>query len=944
MADPLESLRSALADRYRFERELGRGGMATVFLAEDLKHHRRVAIKVLHTELTAILGPERFLREIEIGARLQHPHILTLLDSGEAGGLLYYVMPYVEGESLRERLDREKQLPMDEALRLAREVADALDYAHRQGVVHRDIKPENILLEAGHGVVADFGIARAVRAAGGARLTETGSVLGTPAYMSPEQVIGGRDLDGRSDVYSLACVLYEMLAGVPPFAGATGETLAHQHLSAIPQPITSARSAVPEATARALAKALAKTPADRFGTASQFAEALLPPTEVAKPAVAAARRRLPVVAAGAVTMIALALAVWQLGPSLLRDRPPQPGKKAWILVAEFDGPAEDSLLVAATRDLVIAALDQSEIVTTVPRDQIRVALQMAGKPASTRVDAELARELAYRSAVRTVLDGRVGRLGKGYSVVVRVVDADSARVVLSVSDVAKNEGDLIPTVGRIGRRIRAELGERRSALQANRDLAQDIMTPSLEAFKISRRARDLLTGNEQRAAITVARSALALDPDYPGPWAIIGFAFGNLGEPDSGIQAFRQALARPERLPERWKLLWSASLAYQSGDVAEALALSEKLVQLEPQYFSAYNNRGAYLDGAGRHSEALESFRTAERVSPFGPQPIVLNNQFGALLALGRADEARALLPRLKGGFGMGAPMWIAAAGGRWSAAESLATALRGNPTADDIRRAGAGWVLAAAQASRGQVRAADQTLRQVQSEAETARETLRANQLRWTRLALALFSHGVAADPGEPGGWDSTTAGLVTRGQWAAAAGDTTLARRLLATIRKRSAPDLARQGFTPALLQAWIAARTGGWQEVLQDLGPAALQGEATGYRLFDSAPLVRWLVAEALERLDRPDSAAAYFERAIAPPPAGGSNFPHSRMAFSFGHRRLVLLYARMGRLEEARRHWEIFSATFTRPDPEMAPLVEEARAVLASAEAMGKSARR
>src|SRR5262245_36692762 len=195
--------------------------MATVFLAEDLRHHRRVAIKVLKPELTALLGPERFLREIEIAARLQHPHILGLLDSGEAQGLLYYVMPYVEGESLRERLNRELQLPLDDALRLAREAAEALDYAHREGVVHRDIKPENVLLDAGHAMVADFGIARAVWAAGETKLTTTGTVIGTPTYMSPEQVMGGRELDGRSDVYSLGCVLYEMLAGVPPFTGAT---------------------------------------------------------------------------------------------------------------------------------------------------------------------------------------------------------------------------------------------------------------------------------------------------------------------------------------------------------------------------------------------------------------------------------------------------------------------------------------------------------------------------------------------------------------------------------------------------------------------------------------------------------------------------------------------------------------------------------------------------
>jgi serine/threonine-protein kinase len=269
-----ERLAAALADRYRLERELGQGGMATVFLAEDLRHRRQVAVKVLRAELAGMLGPERFLREIETVARLRHPHILPLYDSGEADGFLYYVMPLVEGESLRDRLRREKQLPLDDALRIAREVADALSYAHGHGVVHRDIKPENILLESGHAVVADFGIARAVSAAGDARLTETGLTLGTPTYMSPEQAAGGSELDGRSDLYSLGCVLYEMLAGEPPFTGPTAANVIQQHVTAAPRSITQLRPAVPAGVAEAINRALAKTPADRFNPVGQFADAL----------------------------------------------------------------------------------------------------------------------------------------------------------------------------------------------------------------------------------------------------------------------------------------------------------------------------------------------------------------------------------------------------------------------------------------------------------------------------------------------------------------------------------------------------------------------------------------------------------------------------------------------------------------------------------------------
>jgi eukaryotic-like serine/threonine-protein kinase len=274
VADPLALLMIALADRYAIERELGHGGMATVFLAQDLKHHRAVALKLLRPELAGAIGPERFLREIEIAAGLSHPHILPLFDSGGSNGLLYYVMPYVEGESLRQRLDRERQLPIQDALRITREVGDALGYAHSLGFVHRDIKPENILLSHNHAVVADFGIARAIFAAGGEKLTETGLTLGTPSYMSPEQAAGDSEVDGRSDLYSLGCVLYEMLVGDPPFLGHSPQQILARHvLDPVPPPRT-VRTTVPLALERALLQALAKAPADRYATMLQFADAL----------------------------------------------------------------------------------------------------------------------------------------------------------------------------------------------------------------------------------------------------------------------------------------------------------------------------------------------------------------------------------------------------------------------------------------------------------------------------------------------------------------------------------------------------------------------------------------------------------------------------------------------------------------------------------------------
>src|SRR5712691_8498154 len=273
VSDVPAALGAALADRYRLERELGHGGMATVYLAYDVKHERPVALKVLLPELAAAVGHERFLREIRTAASLSHPHILPLYDSGEAAGTLFYVMPLVTGESLRNRLVRESQLPIDDALQIVREVAEALAYAHERGIVHRDIKPENIMLSAGHAVVADFGIAAVLGAAGDAKLTMSGIAVGTPTYMSPEQATG-LPVDGRSDVYSLGCVLYELLEGTAPFTGPSVQARVARHLADPPPSIRTVRRTVPLSLERVVMKALAKLPVDRFAAAGDFARAL----------------------------------------------------------------------------------------------------------------------------------------------------------------------------------------------------------------------------------------------------------------------------------------------------------------------------------------------------------------------------------------------------------------------------------------------------------------------------------------------------------------------------------------------------------------------------------------------------------------------------------------------------------------------------------------------
>jgi serine/threonine-protein kinase len=273
MSDVSERLTEVLAERYAVDSEIGRGGMATVFLARDLKHGRQVAIKVLHPSFSAVVGTDRFLREIETVAGLTHPHILALHDSGEAGGLLYYVMPFIDGESLRERLDRETQLPVEEAIRITREVASALDYAHTRGIVHRDVKPANVLLSDGKAVLADFGVARMVSAASGEKITATGMAVGTPAYMSPEQA-AGEEADERTDTYALGCVLYELLTGEPPFTGTNARAVMAKRLTQTPTDVSTLRTSVPSGVSCAISRALARTPMDRFATAAQFARAL----------------------------------------------------------------------------------------------------------------------------------------------------------------------------------------------------------------------------------------------------------------------------------------------------------------------------------------------------------------------------------------------------------------------------------------------------------------------------------------------------------------------------------------------------------------------------------------------------------------------------------------------------------------------------------------------
>jgi serine/threonine-protein kinase len=427
MDPPPSSLVTALQDRYRLERELGHGGMATVYLGYDLKHDRPVAVKVLRPELSGLLGRERFLREIEIAARLQHPNILPLFDSGSACDFLYYVMPYVEGESLRDLLDREKQLALDDTLAIAREVADALAYAHGHGVVHRDIKPGNILLSGGHALVADFGIARAIRAAGSSELTTRGIAVGTPHYMSPEQSSGQDDVDARSDLYSLGCVVYEMLAGEPPFTGRTAQAIAARHLQEPPPSLRVVRPSLPPEVQQVIETALAKVRAERYPTVGRFVAAL----EAARTAGPGEKRRLKVgVTAVAATAVLVGGVLWRFGIS---DGAMLDGNKVVVFpLAEI--PASQRMGAGeAIAVMIESALEHTEPLRWIDGWQ-QLNPDQRADPA--QVTDPAARRIARDRGARWYTTGTAVHRGDSTTVVLRLNDAQGDSIVSQASATA----------------------------------------------------------------------------------------------------------------------------------------------------------------------------------------------------------------------------------------------------------------------------------------------------------------------------------------------------------------------------------------------------------------------------------------------------------------------------------------------------------------------------
>jgi serine/threonine-protein kinase len=494
--------------------------MATVFLAEDLKHHRRVALKVLHPEIAATVGPDRFLREIETVAGLTHPHILPLHDSGEAEGLLYYVMPYVEGETLRERLVRAKQLPVDQAVRIAREVAGALEHAHRHGVVHRDIKPGNILLEEGHAVVADFGVARAVRDAGGEKMTATGLAVGTPVYMSPEQA-SGAEVDERSDLYALGCVLYEMLAGEPPLLGSTPQSTAAKRLTDRPTPLTALRDNVPTDLADVVEKALSRSPVDRYATAQEFSGALgrVPPGGQSEGVGSRGPRRRSRFVIATISGVAVAVLALVIGLGTLSHEAGHPRTAIAVLPFENLSPeGSNAYFAGGLHDELLTQLCKIASLTVISRTSVRPY-------AETEMPLQ---EIAEELGVGSIVEGTVQVVDDRLRVHVQLIDA-ATDAHLWAETYDRTLDDAFAIQSDIAGSVVSAVGGTLAA--SERQAMASAPTQNHEAYQLYLQARDYqhrpsARKQELSSAEQLFERALALDPDFALAHAALSELYG----------------------------------------------------------------------------------------------------------------------------------------------------------------------------------------------------------------------------------------------------------------------------------------------------------------------------------------------------------------------------------------------------------------------------------
>ena len=928
--------------------------MATVYLAQDLKHDRPVALKVLHPEIAAGLGPERFLREIRLTARLQHPHILPVFDSGAVAGRPWYTMPYVRGESLRDRLRREVQLPVETAVEITRQVAHALEYAHREGTVHRDIKPENVLLSEGQALVADFGVARAIGAAGDESLTGTGMAIGTPSYMAPEQASGGQ-VDGRTDVYALGSVLYEMLAGEPPFTGRTPQAIVAKRLAGPAPSVLIVRPNMPRLVEEALRKAMAPVPADRFTSAAQFAEALgrSSPTITAADSTPGAGPGFPtrrMIRTGVIALAGLgAIAVGYLilhalgigstntllSSGVLKERDQ-------LLIADFESHAQDSMLGPAVTEAFRIDFAGSPVLMVTAPAKVMEALERMRRPATSRLDAALAREVAVREGIKGVVTGQVARLGVGFLLSAQLVSAATGEVLAAHRETAPDSTQVIAAIDRLSGRLRESIGESLRSLRREPPLTQ-VTTVSLEAlWRYTEGQRIGDADGDYVKAVSLLEEAVALDTGFATAYRTLGGFQGSLGNREQEVAALTKAMQHRDRLTEMEREHTRAIYYHQvTGELEQEVATYRTVLQRNPNDSVARNNLGVTYYVMHQTERAESVLRAAlDTVRPWSPGGHF--NLARALIALGRRTEAEQIYGQVAKlfpghpsnvGFGIG----LASSGGDYRTAQARAQVYRDRHAETPFDRASISRDLARIALVQGQL-----------TEAE-----------RFTRDAMA-----TTVESGRPADYLKDAAVLAFTDIWfrgrparGLRAVEAALARYPLDSIRlldrpyltlavlyaSAARPQQARTLLTqyerevdPTLRRIYDPMRRWAWGQVaLAEGRHADAITEFQGYVPTPRNCLAcgQAALAQAYDRLGNSDSAIAVYERYVTTPSVFRLNednyelapFSHDGTQLAPACKRLGELYEQRGDRAKARHYYSRFAELWKKADPELKPAV-------------------
>ncbi len=904
--------------------------MATVYLAHDLKHDRSVALKVVHPEIVSDVGVERFLREIRLTARLTHPHILPVLDSGTDAGRLWYTMPYVRGESLRDRLRRDVQLPIDNALAIARQTALALDYAHREGVVHRDVKPENVLLSGDQAFVMDFGVARAAICPGDKPLTTNGLVVGTPAYMAPEQAAGGR-IDARADVYALGCVLYEMLAGEPPFTGPTPRAVMARSVAGEIPPLRTIRPSVTRALDQTILKALSRVPADRFASAAELARALPGHSTSA----GAPRRTWALIGLAAIGLAIAGYVTFRaqempststlLSSGALKER-------ERVLVADFETHTSDSLLGLAATEAFRIDFSQTSVVTTVSPPEVARILEQMRRSAGARLDPVSAREVARRAGIGAIVTGDITPVADAYLVSVQLVSSHSGQTLAALRERAPQASEIISAIDRLSRRLRETIGESLKTLRAEPPL-DSVTTASLEALqKYSLATRLAMGRGDFQGAIPLLEEAVALDSGFAMAYRALGTYRGQVGDRAGQVAGLTAAFEHRNRLSSReaahTRAAYFDMVTHESG---KAIAAYRGILAQNPDDRVALLNLALLY--ADRRDYATAESLDVQAVALDSTNWIAYLNLMYAQAAQGKRTELKQTLDRALTRF----PNLPAAeleaiavetSAGNYEAAERLALAF------EDRRRRTLPWGvialrrLAELAAVQGKLAEAESRLSAAMAASDQAGDTTGYLELAFDRAQIDIFYRGQRRRgllqieralrrypmrslpaPDRP---------YLSLAFVQAVAGDASSARRLVDQYLQAVEPDLRDNSrYLYRSVMGEIAMTERRPAEALKQFRQNTYLCPMCG--LAD--------VARAYDALGMIDSSLATYERYVATPDIDRLTDDSRYLAHVY--KRVGELHARRGEERQARDYYARFMGLWNDADPELQSQVLEVR---------------